>query len=291
MKHGSNIAMAIFLIAGSIYSQQVNMRGVDLSGAQTGSGYEYEKSVGMIAAWRADHGISYSSSTNVFAWGDLSGNGYTLRRYDSTVQPVYDPDYQGAGREAIVAVTNSTKASSFLENRNFENIVSGVAKSYTIIALQRTEHFSPPKPYALFALNWSGATNNNASTFLYNAHNNSGNPTAQQIRIAADTNQVFRSIGFPGGFAPGNWFIATGMNDANTFYIGRNLEFSSGTFENFGQTTFDTFTLGATRRSGDTVDNVEADSGYAEVQFYTNSLIGVSLTNVINNINDRWSVY
>jgi hypothetical protein len=269
---------------------QTTFEGVAATGIE--SGPELPIQLGVKAWYRADKGVSTQGS-NVFAWADLSGNGYNLTQYNTTNQPTFIPAFT-TNSMAVVRFDTSTGPKHLFCDALATNF-SGEDKPFTVFALivgQTNGNSCMPMGFG-----WSSATNANASRKGITI-NRPGSTTTSGFFLVADTNNsAVAGIAYIQnftGFTTNRAFIYSTGYDGQNGIIFNNLQAGTNALFDTGPITVNQFTMGLTRATNGTFLG-SASGGIwrgeiAEAQWYDYKLTTTQQSNVVNDIRRRMVV-
>ena len=155
---------------------QFNRTGSDLNGSSD-DGLTALKNLGLIAAWDARYGLSFSSTTNISQWNDLTGN-FVLRQPVVANQPVFHPAFPSFSNPIPTVYFNGTPK-VMVENR----IASELNQTnFTLILL------TCPRQQAANVGIAMGSTSSTSATFsvvgAFGLNSATGN---QQFRYSPDS--------------------------------------------------------------------------------------------------------
>jgi hypothetical protein len=289
MKHVFSI-WALVLISISLLMGQTTFQGVSVNGRR---GYDYnaEKSLGLIAAWNADQGVVLSNSTNVQAWVDATGNGFVFRQDVQAKQPALIKDYT-TNHFPVVIFGNDTSLTPVMTNflycdglaQKFSGTSSTKPISFVLLACAQTNNSAT----SVWGLGWSGATNVSASQIHFKL--NSTATTTKTWSYSHDTNSAVANYQKTGGSTTNVFTWSYGIFDGSTIQVGENLSFNAGSTIPNNNVTLDNATLGGLRKANNAFLNPWR-GGICEFLIFTNGLSGTTITNIVNNYDQRRSVY
>jgi hypothetical protein len=279
------IVTILLLLSIACYGQG---RGSSFSGSASEE-YDYEKSLGLVAAYRANKGVILGNTSSVVAWVDLTGNGYNLHQHEITNTPNYYASYSTNNFPAIFFETNNgvTIRTVHMKCDSLAPLFSGAGnKPFSIVGCVNGHFASAGSAAAAFA--WTSASNSNASVIGLRPN---GSTAAQQgIARTSNTNQVFTTSNLS---ARGTnvYSIVGGTYDSS----GQGRPYAnlvSGTLTSFnsGDLTVNTFTVGLSRATNGNYANFWRGA-ITELQIYTNSITGTDMTNVQRRVNARFTCF